>query len=54
MRTMSLGLGVGIVAGAAIAAAAINSLYPDVPKRMARDGRRAMRVTKRAIGHFMG
>lgn len=54
MRTLTLGLGVGIVAGAAIAATAINSMYPDVPKRMMRDGRRMVRTTKRAMSHMMG
>lgn len=54
MRSISLGLGLGLVAGMAVATAAINSMYPDVPRRMVRDGRRAVRTTKRAIHHFMG
>lgn len=54
MRTLTLGLGVGIVAGIAMATAAINSMYPDVPKRMMRDGRRAVRSTRRAINNIMG
>lgn len=54
MRTLTLGLGVGIVVGTAMATAAINSMYPDVSKRMLRDGRRAVRTTKRAIGNIIG
>lgn len=54
MRTLTLGLGVGIATGVAMATMAINSMYPDVSKRMLRDGRRAVRTTKRAVNHFMG
>ncbi len=53
MRTLTLGLSVGIVAGATLAAAAINSMYPDVSKRLLRDGRRAVRSTRRALGNIM-
>ena len=54
MRTLTLGLGVGIVAGMAMATAAINTMYPDLPKRMLRDGRRAVRCTRRAINNIIG
>lgn len=53
----SITLGIGMIAGAAIALTAINSLYPDVSKRMLRDGRRAARNAKRTasdIGDLMG
>lgn len=54
MRTLTLGLGVGMVAGATLAAAAINTMYPDVSKRMLRDGRRAVRSTRRTLNNIMG
>lgn len=53
MRTLSLGLGVGLIAGMAVATMAITSMYPDVPRRMMRDGKRAVRCTKHAMDHFM-
>lgn len=55
MRTLYSGL--GVLAGAAITLAVVNSLYPDVPRRMARDGRRFIRSTRRSIcdlGEMMG
>lgn len=54
MRSIALGIGVGLVAGITVATAAIGSLYPDMPKRMQRDGRRAVRTTKRAISNIIG
>jgi len=45
----SLAMGIGFVAGAAIALTAIGSMYPDVPRRMMRDGRRTVRATKRTM-----
>lgn len=54
MRNLTLGLGIGVVTGVAMATMAINSLYPDVPKRIMRDGRRAVRSTKRTLNHIMG
>ncbi len=54
MRTLTLGLGFGVIAGVAIATATINSMYPDVTKRMLRDGKRMVRSTRRTIGHFIG
>ena len=47
MRTIHMGL--GVIAGAAIALTVVNSLYPDVPKRMMRDGRRFVRQTRRTV-----
>lgn len=47
MRTLHMSL--GVIAGAAITLAVVNSLYPDVPKRMMRDGRRFARSTRRTI-----
>ena len=40
-------LGIGMAAGAALAVTLINSLYPDVPRRMVRDGKRMWRKSKR-------
>lgn len=54
MRFITLGLGLGVLAGTVMTSMAINSMYPDVPKRMVRDGRRAMRSTKRAVSHLFG
>ncbi|MEG1523612.1 MAG: hypothetical protein RRZ24_07650 [Clostridia bacterium] len=54
MRTLSMGL--GVLAGAAITLTIVNSMYPDVPKRMVRDGRRFARTTRRTfcdIGDMM-
>ena len=39
----------GIAAGMAIAAAAITIVYPDVYRRMMRDGKRAVKNGKRFI-----
>ena len=50
-------MGIGVLAGAALALIAVNSLYPDVPRRMMRDGRRVCRQTRRTlcdIGDMMG
>ncbi len=52
MRSLTLGIGLGVLAGMAMATAAINSMYPDVPRRMMRDGRRAVRCTRRAVSHI--
>lgn len=45
----SIAVGLGMVAGAAITLVAVNSMYPDVTRRMMRDGRRCVRDTKRMI-----
>ena len=50
----SIALGLGMMAGAALTLTVINSLYPDVSKRMARDGRRAARSAKRSVMDFTG
>ena len=55
MRSFAMGL--GVIAGAAITLTAIGSLYPDVPRRMMRDGRRLVRSTRRTVcsmGELMG
>ena len=44
-----LALGVGVIAGMAIATATINAMYPDVSRRMARDGKNMIRCTKRHL-----
>ncbi len=45
MKALSMGL--GMVAGAALAVTAITSMYPDVPRRMKRDGRRVVQMGRR-------
>lgn len=47
MRSFAMGL--GVIAGAAITLTTIGSLYPDVPRRMMRDGRRLVRSTRRTV-----
>lgn len=39
----SLDIGLGMVGGMAVAVTAVNALYPDVWRRMKRDGKRAMK-----------
>jgi len=43
---------IGLAAGMTVSAAAITSMYPDVSRRMLRDGKRAARCGKRAIEHM--
>ncbi len=38
------GIGLGMVGGRALAVTAMNAIYPDVWKRMKRDGKRAARA----------
>ena len=45
----ALALGLGMVAGAAVTFTVVNSLYPDVSRRMLRDGKRAVRGAKRMM-----
>ncbi|MDO5112442.1 MAG: hypothetical protein Q4E65_09060 [Clostridia bacterium] len=40
---------IGIAAGITVAAAAVTSLYPDVPRRMMRDGKKMCRCGMRAM-----
>lgn len=47
-----LAMGIGMVAGAALAVTAITSMYPDVPRRMLRDGKRAFRAGKRMMSNM--
>ena len=49
-----LSVGIGMAAGMAMAAAAISCLYPDVSRRMMRDGRRIVHCTKKRIEKIMG
>ena len=42
------GLAIGMAAAAA-AAAAVSAMYPDVPKRMKRDGKHMMRAVKKMV-----
>ena len=50
MKTVAIGL--SMIAGAAITLSVVNSLYPDLPRRMMRDGRRVVRNTKRTFCQF--
>lgn len=52
MRMLSVGL--GMAAGAAVTLLAVDSLYPDVKRRMVRDGKRAVRTAKRTISDITG
>ena len=52
MRTLPMGL--GAIAGAVITLTIVNSMYPDVPKRMVRDGRRFIRSTRRTACDLSG
>ena len=43
---------VGMAAGITVTAAAVTSLYPDVPRRMMRDGKKMCRCSMRAMQHM--
>jgi hypothetical protein len=48
VKAMKAGLVfLGVAAGAAAAAVSISMMYPDIYRRMVRDGRRAMKKGKR-------
>ena len=47
-----LAMGLGMVAGAALAVTAITTVYPDVPWRMKRDGKRVLHMGKRMWNAF--
>lgn len=47
MKTAALGI--GMVAGAALAVTAMTTMYPDIPRRMKRDGMRLVRNGKRML-----
>ncbi len=40
------GIGLGMIGGMALAVTAVNAIYPDVWRRMKRDGKRAVRAIK--------
>ncbi|MBQ5488301.1 MAG: hypothetical protein IIT70_05565 [Clostridia bacterium] len=44
-----LGFATGMALGMAAAAAAVSMMYPDVPKRMKRDGKHVMNSMKKLI-----
>ena len=46
MRTA--GVGLGMVGGMALAVTAMNALYPDVRRRIKRDGKRAARAIQKS------
>ena len=39
----------GLAIGMAAAAAAVSAMYPDVPKRMKRDGKHRIRAVKKMV-----
>ncbi|MBS7307619.1 MAG: hypothetical protein KIG43_06160 [Eubacteriales bacterium] len=43
----------GVVTGTVMAASALSSMYPDVPKRIMRDSKRTLRSACRATRQFM-
>ena len=45
----ALAMGLGAIAGAALTFTAVNAMYPDVSRRMMRDGKRAFRSAKRMM-----
>ncbi len=47
MRTLPFAI--GVAAGMTLAAAALTSMYPDISRRMLRDGRKACRCGRRMI-----
>jgi len=49
----AISIGIGMVAGMAIATAAITCMYPDVPRRMLRDGKRMAHTTKKHFEKIM-
>lgn len=40
---------IGVAAGMTVAAAAMTSMYPDIPRRMMRDGKKMCRCGRRMI-----
>ncbi len=42
-------MGVGIAVGAAAAATAMCTLYPDIPRRMKRDGKKVIQKTRKMM-----
>ena len=42
------GVGLGMVGGMALAVTAMNAMYPDLWRRMKRDGKRAARAIQRS------
>ncbi len=44
----------GIAAGMAMATAALTGMYPDITRRMARDGKRVVKCGKKAASQISG
>ena len=44
----------GLAIGMAAAAAAVSAMYPDIPKRMKRDGKHMMRAVKKMVCFKVG
>ena len=42
-------LGIGMAVGAAAAATAMCTLYPDIPRRMKRDGKKVLNKTQKMM-----
>ena len=49
----TLPLIIGMVAGMTVAGAAVCAMYPDVSRRMLRDGKRLVRTGKRTVERIM-
>lgn len=47
-RMKSTSIGIGMLGGMALAVTAVNALYPDVWRRMKRDGKRAARAIQKS------
>ena len=45
-KMKTAGIGLGMIGGMALAVTAVNAIYPDVWRRMKRDGKRAARAIK--------
>ena len=49
----TLPLMIGMAAGMAVAAAAVCAMYPDVSRRMMRDGKRLVRCGRRTVERIL-
>ena len=48
------GVGLGMIGGMALAVTAMNAIYPDVWRRMKRDGKRAAKAIQRSFFYLDG
>ena len=47
-KMKAAGIGLGMVGGMALAVTAVNAMYPDVWRRMKRDGKRAAKAIQKS------